>query len=249
MTDAVADGVLDGSYTQTQAMSLALLQSRLMVEVHGRLIRHLEQVAGLDREIEFLPSEEALAARRTDRRGPHRSRSWPRSWPTARSTSTSSCWIPIFPRTRTWSPIWSATSRRRCASAMRPQMREHRLRRELIATLVANQLVDRAGMTFAFRLGEETGAAPAQLARAYAVAREVFSMREFWAEVEALDNRIEAGTQLSMLIEGRQLVERAARWLVRSLGARRDRRDRGHGALRPRGADAGGRPSRGAGGR
>jgi len=52
-----------------------------------------------------------------------------------------------------------------------PQMREHRLRRELIATLVANQLVDRAGMTFAFRLGEETGAAPAQLARAYAVAR------------------------------------------------------------------------------
>ena len=97
-------------------------------------------------------------------------------------------------------------------------MRDHRLRRELVATIVANQLVDRAGMTFAFRLGEETGASAPALARAYAVAREVFSMRDFWAEVEALDNQIEAGTQLSMLIEGRRLVERAARWLVRSRG-------------------------------
>jgi glutamate dehydrogenase len=90
------------------------------------------------------------------------------------------------------------------------------LRRELIATIVANQLVDRAGMTFAFRLAEETGAVAPQLARAYAVARDVYEMRSFWDAVEALDNRIEAGTQLSMLIEARRLVERAARWVVRA---------------------------------
>jgi glutamate dehydrogenase len=48
------------------------------------------------------------------------------------------------------------------------------------------------------------------------VAREVFDMRSFWDAVEALDNRIEAGTQLAMLIEGRRLVERAARWVVRA---------------------------------
>ena len=69
MTDAVADEVLYGSYTQTQAMSLALSQATSMVEVHARLIRHLEQVALLDREIEYLPSEEALAVRRGERRG------------------------------------------------------------------------------------------------------------------------------------------------------------------------------------
>ena len=99
------------------------------------------------------------------------------------------------------------------------QIRGHRLRRELIATIVANQLVDRAGMTFAFRLAEETGARAPDLARAYAVARDVFEMRRFWSDVEALDNRIDAGTQLAMLIEGRRLVERAARWVVRA-GAR-----------------------------
>jgi len=52
-------------------------------------------------------------------------------------------------------------------------MRVHRLRREIIATVVANQLVDRAGTTFVFRLSEETGGSPALLARAYAAAREI----------------------------------------------------------------------------
>ena len=76
--------------------------------------------------------------------------------------------------------------------ALRRRDARHRLRREIIATVVANQLVDRAGTTFAFRLGEETGAPPSILARAYAVAREVFGMRQYWAAIEALDNRVHA---------------------------------------------------------
>jgi glutamate dehydrogenase len=95
-------------------------------------------------------------------------------------------------------------------------MPDHRLRREIVATVVANQLVDRAGTTFIFRLREETGAPPSLLARAYAVAREVFGMREFWDSVERLDNVIDASVQIDMLLEGRRLVERAARWLVHS---------------------------------
>ncbi|MGI8712846.1 MAG: NAD-glutamate dehydrogenase [Solirubrobacteraceae bacterium] len=216
MTDAVAEGVLDGSYTQTQAMSLALAQATPMIEVHARLIRHLEQVASLDRELEFLPSEGTLAARRADRRGL-----------TAPELATVMAYSKIHLHEQLLEsdlpedPYLVADLERYFPPPLperyAPQMREHRLRRELIATIVANQLVDRAGVTFAFRLGEETGASPPQLARAYAVAREVFAMREFWSDVEALDNDVEAGTQLSMLLEGRRLVERAARWLVRSL--------------------------------
>jgi glutamate dehydrogenase len=95
------------------------------------------------------------------------------------------------------------------------QMRKHRLRREIIATVVANQLVDRAGTTFAFRVEEEVGAPAALMARGYAVAREVFDMRSFWDQVEALDNKVDAQIQLEMLLDGRRLVERATRWLVR----------------------------------
>ena len=69
MTDAVAEQVLYSSYTQTQAMSLALAQAAQMIDVHARLIRHLEQDAGLDREIEFLPSDETINERKVDHQG------------------------------------------------------------------------------------------------------------------------------------------------------------------------------------
>jgi glutamate dehydrogenase len=94
-------------------------------------------------------------------------------------------------------------------------MRAHRLRREIIATSVANQLVDRMGSSFTFRLGEETGGAPAQLARGFAAAREIFGLRAYFRAVEALDNRVAAAVQTDMLIEGRRLAERSTRWLVR----------------------------------
>jgi glutamate dehydrogenase len=217
MTDAVADGVLYASYTQTQAMSLALTQATSMVDVHARLIRHLEEVASLDREIEFLPSEETLGARRGGRRGL-----------TAPELATimAYCKIHLYVQMLDSDlpedPSLVADLERYFPAPLparyAEQMRDHPLRRELIATVVANQLVDRAGTTFAFRLGEETGASAPQLARAYAVAREVFAMRDFWSDVEALDSRVDAGTQLAMLAEGRRLVERAARWLVRSRG-------------------------------
>ena len=69
MTDAVAELVLYGSYTQTQAMSLALAQAVPMVDVHQRLIRKLEQVASLNRKIEFLPSDDVLVERKAAHRG------------------------------------------------------------------------------------------------------------------------------------------------------------------------------------
>ena len=65
----------------------------------------------------------------------------------------------------------------------------HRLRREIIATATTNSLVNRMGPTFVPRAQEDTGAEPAQIARAYTAAREIFGMRELWAQIEALDNK------------------------------------------------------------
>jgi glutamate dehydrogenase len=218
MTDAVGAQVIYGSYTQTQALSLAGAQAVSMLDVHARLIRRLEQVAGLDRELEFLPSEKTITQRRSDRRGL-----------VGPELATLMAYGKIFLYSQLVEsdlpedPYLIGDLERYfpapLPSRFSEHIRHHRLRRELIATIVANQLVDRAGMTYAFRLAEETGARAPQLARAYAVAREVFEMRSYWEAVEALDNRIEAGTQLAMLIDGRRLVERAARWVVRG-GAR-----------------------------
>jgi glutamate dehydrogenase len=215
MTDAVSAQVIYGSYIQTQALSMAGVQSVSMLDVHARLIRRLEQVAGVDRALESLPSEKTIAARRNDRRGL-----------VAPELATLMAYGKILLYTELVESDlpedpYLVRDLERYFPAPLPDrfsahIGHHRLRRELTATIVANQLVDRAGMTFAFRLAEETGAGAPQLARAYAVARDVYEMRSFWDAVEALDNRIEAGTQLSMLIEARRLVERAARWVVRA---------------------------------
>ncbi|MFL5864319.1 MAG: NAD-glutamate dehydrogenase domain-containing protein, partial [Solirubrobacteraceae bacterium] len=214
MTDAVGRQVTYDSYTQTLALSLAGAQAVSMLDVHVRLIRRLEQVASLDREIESLPSEKAITARRSDRRGL-----------VAPELATLMAYGKIFlynelVESDLPDDPYLISDLERYFPAPLPErfsdhIRHHRLRRELIATIVATQLVDRAGMTFSFRLSEETGARAPQLARAYAVARDVFEMRSFWESLEALDDQIEAGTQLAMFIEGGRLVERAARWVVR----------------------------------
>ena len=95
-------------------------------------------------------------------------------------------------------------------------MRRHRLRREIVATRVTNDLIDRAGTTFVFRLREDTGASPADIARASIVAREVFGVRSLWEEIEALDGSVAADVQSEMLLSSRRSVERATRWLLRS---------------------------------
>ncbi len=213
MTDSVAERVLYASYTQTQAISLALYQAKPMIDVHARLIRRLESVAGLDRELEFLPGDEIIS----DRKAAHGGLLAPEL-----AVVMAYCKLHIYSRllhselpedeylSHDLERYFPPPLPERYAEAMP----DHRLRREIIATVVANQLVDRAGTTFAFRLGEETGASPPTLARGYAVAREVFDMRRFWEEVEGLDNQVPAEVQLEMLIEGRRLVERSTRWLV-----------------------------------
>ena len=215
MTDDVARLVLRNNYRQTQALSLAVRQAPSMLGVHARLIQHLEQTGRLSRELESLPSEEVLAERSAARSGlvspelaillAHAkidlydelvASNLPDDEYTAEEL------VRYFPRV--------------LSERFQEEMGRHRLRRELIATYVTNSLVNRAGMTFAFRLGEETGAEGADIARAYMVAREVFGLRALWTAIEELDSSIPADVQMDMLLEARKLVERATRWLVRS---------------------------------
>jgi len=215
MTDSVGERVLYGSYTQTQAMSLAVVQAASMADVHQRMVRYLEQNAHLNRELEYLPSDETIG----ERMHAHLGFVAPEL-----AVLMAYCKIQLYSElldSDLPEDAYLAHDLERYFPAPLPerfgaQMRGHRLRREIVATVVANQLVDRAGTTFAFRLHEETGAGAATLARAYASAREVFGMHEFWEQVEALDNRVDARTQLEMLIDGRRLVERSTRWLVRA---------------------------------
>jgi glutamate dehydrogenase len=186
-----------------------------MLGVHQRLIQQLEASGRCDRGLEFLPTEEVIAERRTAGGGlvaPELAVLLAYAKIDVYDALLSGD-LPDDPYTESELARYFP---RVLSERFADRMGGHRLRRELIATYVTNSLVNRAGITFAFRLSEETGAPATDIARAYMVAREVYDLRALWTAVEALDGSIPAAVQLSLLLEGRKLVERATRWLVRS---------------------------------
>jgi glutamate dehydrogenase len=215
MTDAVAERVLRGSYLQTQALSLALAQAPAMLDVHDRMMRSLEHAGRLDRDLEALPDGEAVAERAAARAGltqPELAVLLAYSKITLYAALLDS----DLPEDPALEAELAAYFPAPLPERFGDRLARHRLRREIVATRVTNGIVDRAGITFAFRLHEDTGAPPADIARAYAVARDVFDLGGFCADVEALDIEVAASTQIAMLLEARRLVERATRWLLRS---------------------------------
>jgi glutamate dehydrogenase len=94
------------------------------------------------------------------------------------------------------------------------KLASHPLRREIITNAVVNSMVNRGGMTFAFRASEETGATAEQVTRAFVVCREVFGMIGFVASVEELDNVVSTETQTALYLEFRRLLDRAVRWFL-----------------------------------
>ena len=228
MGGEVAALVLRNNYLQTQALSIAASQSAAMLEVHSRLIRRLERDGELDREIEFLPGAEEIAERLAAEG---------RLFRPELAVLVAYVKIGLFQRllaaTLPDEPFVVNELRAYFPSALRERyagrIPAHRLAREIVGTAVANEMVNRCGITFAFRLGEETGADDADIARAYLVAREVYGMRGTWEAIEALDNVVGADVQVAMLLETRKLVERGARWLLRNRPRPLDvERDIGH---------------------
>jgi glutamate dehydrogenase len=215
MTEEVAQLVLRDNYQQTQALSLAVTQAAPMVDVHARYIRALENAGKLNRDLEFLPSEETLSERKSDGMG----LSAP-EFAILLSYTKITLYRELVDSEVVEDPYLFGELERYFPTPLRErfreQMKEHRLRREITATHLANSMVNRCGTSFAFRLNEETGASWPEIARAYTAAREVFGLRDLWAQIEALDARVEAQTQIRMLLDARKLVERASRWLLRN---------------------------------
>jgi glutamate dehydrogenase len=90
----------------------------------------------------------------------------------------------------------------------------HPLQREIITTVVVNDMINRSGTTFVHRAIEETGADIGEIARAYSVVRAVFGLPSLWRAIEALDNRVPTAAQHAAYAEVRRLIDRATRWLV-----------------------------------
>ncbi|MGI5164904.1 NAD-glutamate dehydrogenase [Spirillospora sp. CA-253888] len=213
MTDEVGSLVLRDNYAQNVVLAATRAQAPAMLHVHARFMRKLERDGGLKRRLEFLPDDKALAERRQaglGLTGPEFSVLLAYAKLTLDRDMVSSH-LPDDPYLESWLVEYFPTPLR---DRFRSYMDRHPLRREIITTAVVNDMVNNSGLSFAFRMNEETGASPSDIAQAYLVAREVFDMPEFWASVESLSHQVDESTQIAMLLEARKLTERAARWLL-----------------------------------
>ncbi|GAB3679121.1 NAD-glutamate dehydrogenase [Angustibacter aerolatus] len=215
MTDDVAGLVLRDNYEQNVLLGNARYQAHGMLPVHRRFMSDLERRGLLDRALEFLPTDAALARRHDEGQG-LTSPEFSVLVAYAKMTLTEELLHSDLPDDPWFGRTLREAFPRELVERYGDRLDQHPLRREIVVTSLANDIVNRGGITFEFRLHEETQATPAQTARAYVVAREVFGMRDFVEQVEALDNQVPTSAQSAVYLEFRRLVDRAVRWLVQS---------------------------------
>jgi len=214
MTNEVSDIVLRENFLQAQSISASEQRSRKMVKELARFIHWLEKEEKLDRELEFLPSDDELLERLAQGEGLTRAeiavltaygkmvlKEELCAPEVANEPFYNDVLINYFPK-----PI-----RRKYAA----QTSHHPLRKEIIAMRLANEMVDYLGSNFAFRAMDETGATPADVATCFTLAKEIYDMPAMWKQIEAMDHSVPAKIKHDMIYQTQRMVRRCTRWFLR----------------------------------
>ena len=201
MTDEVAALVLRDNYDQTEALATARAQAAPMVDVHARYLRWLEAEAGLDRALEFLPSDEELAQRRPAAAGLTSPEfavllAYTKIDLSSRLLASDACRGPVV-RPGAGRLLPDAAARRAVRRGHGPPPAAPRDHRH-----PGHQPHRRPGrhqLHLPPHRGDRRPRAP-DLARAHVAAWEIFGLEELWSAVEALDNVVPAATQIEMML-------------------------------------------------
>jgi glutamate dehydrogenase len=218
VTDEVAAHVLKDNYDQTLALSVAQLFAPRDLDAHGRFMRELERRGKLDRAVEFLPDEEELRARAQKGRGLTRPElavllAYAKLDLFAETIDTDLPDDPHFLSTLA-SYFPQATAKK-----FPHELENHRLRREIIATVLSNRIVNLGGPLFVHRMKEGSGASDARVARAFVVADGGFGLSSLKARIDALDGRIDANVQNQMYADIAELLRRLGLWFLANMPA------------------------------
>jgi len=215
MTDEVAALVLANNYQQPLALSLQRKRGLADITHQGRFMTALEERGLLDRAVEFLPSPAALAER--EARGEPLTRAelgvllaYAKIVLFSDIVNSELLDDPHFERDlMEYFP-------RRMAKTYEAEIKGHRLRREIIARVLANDVVNRGGPSFVNRLQEATGRSAADVVRAFVVVRAGFDLPALYREIDALDNRIDGQLQLDLYQAIGRLIFVTSRWYLRN---------------------------------
>ncbi|HEY0450212.1 NAD-glutamate dehydrogenase [Actinophytocola sp.] len=213
MTDEVGDLVLADNYQQNAVLGVSRAHAVPMLTVLARLVTSLEERAGLDRELEALPSKTRF--REMDKA--HDGLTSPElasllaHVKLALKEEVLASELPdadVF--ARRLPEYFPSRLREEFADAIA----KHPLHRQITTTLVVNEVVDGGGVSYAFRLAEEMNATGTDAVRAFTAATRIYDLHTLWAGIQALDNVVPTDTADELMLETRRLLDRASRWLL-----------------------------------
>ncbi|NKE56066.1 NAD-glutamate dehydrogenase [Lentzea sp. PSKA42] len=213
MTDEVGELVLADNYSQNNVLGVSRAHAGPMLSVHARLTADLEQRGALNRKLEALPSVAEFKALEKNGEGltsPELSTLLAFTKLTLKEELLASD-IPTIDTFKNKLPDYFPSLLRERFGAAIPN---HPLAKQIITTVVVNEVVDGGGVSYAFRLAEEMSAPATDAVRSYAVVTEVFDLPSIWREIQALDNVVPTDVQDNMVLETRRLLDRASRWLL-----------------------------------
>ncbi|MDX2265364.1 MAG: NAD-glutamate dehydrogenase [Hyphomicrobiales bacterium] len=214
MTDAVADAVLRNNYLQTLAISLGERRGVSDLGFQRRMMQKFEAAGLLDRKLEALPSDAELADRRM--------KGQPLTRPELavllayakidlkREILASSVPDDAY-LAQALSAYFPAAMRERFAA----EIDAHPLRREIIATVLTNAIINRGGSTFAVRLADETGHDPETIAYAFAAALGALDLETVYDAIDALDGKLEGAHQLTLYQRAQDRLRQTTAWFLR----------------------------------
>ncbi len=215
MTEEVAALVLRDNYEQTQAISITHALGESTLDEQARFMRALERAGRLDRTIEYLPDDDTIVERHAASLGltrPEIAVLLAYSKIVLYQDLLASD-LPDAPLLVQDLLVYFPHELRKSFPAA---VGRHRLRREIIATYITNNMLNRLRPTFVWQATEETGKPAGDVARAFTIIRESFDLKTIWADIESLDNKLPSAVQTEMMISVGLLLERAIRWLLRS---------------------------------
>jgi glutamate dehydrogenase len=213
MTEAVAELVLLDNYRQTFALSIAQQQALGRMREYSRFIHFLQAQGLLNRKLEFLPSDEQLSERL------HKSQPLTRPELAVLLSHAKVMLKDAFGEENIAAEPYLQKSVEKAfpehlSRLYGERVYRHRLMREIVATQIANDLINNLGITAAYRLQSATGASLKEIALAFAIARDVFRLETFHHYLAEVDNRLSALTQADMMINMERRVRRATRWFL-----------------------------------
>ncbi|HEY2502257.1 MAG TPA: NAD-glutamate dehydrogenase [Mycobacterium sp.] len=211
MTDEVAQLVLTDNEDQNDLIGTSRTNAASLLPVHATQIKYLVEERGVNRELEALPSEKEIH-RRTDAG----------IGLTSPELSTLMAHVKLglkeqmltteLPEQDVFAsrlPQYFPTPLR---ERFNPEIRTHQLRREIVTTMLINDLVDTAGISYAFRITEDVGVGPIDAIRTYVATDAIFGVGHIWRRIRAADMPVAVSDR--MTLDTRRLIDRAGRWLL-----------------------------------